>query len=441
MGTTYSRVTVIGRRRRMDAVLPADEPLGKLLPDLMQMLDEPVERWPRRRFLTTVTGEQVAPEYSLASARLDDGAVLRLAAEGELPPAPTVYDITEEAVDDLERRGTAFQPRHRRALAGAALVLSVLAGAIALVSRSESDLALFLLLVVTTLTGFVGVVLGRYQRPVVGVPLLAIATGTLAIGLAVWAFAAGWSTPLALASGAVGVGIGALLFAGAGLSRGGVLGGLVTIAFAVLWIGGVQLGADADRVAVLVGGLSVLVLGLLPRIGLAMSGLTGLDDRRAQGGEVQRTDVQAAINAAHLGIALATVPVAISSVAVAVLLLRTWNGWSISIAVLLAFLLASLARLYPLLTEVAVLCAAALGIMLVLTFELSSKETGGALIAVGLLVVVGMVAAFGMRPESPQHVQARASQLLDAVEVAAMIAFVPLAFGVFDVYAKLVGVA
>jgi hypothetical protein len=321
------------------------------------------------------------------------------------------------------------------------LALSVLAGAIALVSRSDSDLALFLLVVVTTLTGFVGVVLGRYQRPVVGIPLLAIATGTLAIGLAVWAFAAGWSTPMALACGAVGVGAGAVLFAGAGLSRGGVLGGSVTIAFAVLWIGGVQLGVEADRVAVLVGALSVLVLGLLPRIGLAMSGLTGLDDWRAQGGAVQRTDVQSAINAAHLGIALATVPVAISSVAVAVLMLRTWNGWSISIAVLLAFLLASRARLYPLLTEVAVLCAAALGIMLVLTFELSTKDTGGALISVGLLVVVGMVAAFGMRPESPQHVQARASQLLDAVEVAAMIAFVPLAFGVFDVYNKLLGVA
>ncbi|TDW84174.1 type VII secretion integral membrane protein EccD [Kribbella pratensis] len=441
MGATYSRVTVVGRRRRMDAVLPVDEPLGKLLPDLMQMLDEPVERWPRRRFLTTVTGEQVAPEYSLASAQLGDGAVLRLMAEGELPPPPTVYDITEETVDDLDRRATAFQPRHRRALAGAALVVSVLAGVIALVTQTDSDLALFLLLVLTTLTGFVGVVLGRYQRPVVGIPLLSIATGCLSIGLVVWAVAGGWSVPMAFAAGAAGVGIGAVLFAGAGLARGGVLGGTVTVAFAVCWIGGVRLGIDADRVGVVAGALSVLVLGLLPRLGLAMSGLTALDDRRAQGVEVQRTDVHSAINAAHLGIALATVPVAVSSVASAVVMLRAWNGWSISVAVLLAFLLASRARLYPLLTEVAVLCAAALSIMLVLTFVLSTKEAGGALIAVGLLVVVGMVAAFGMRPESPQHLQARAAQILDAIEVAAMIAFVPLAFGVFDLYAKLLNVA
>ena len=108
------------------------------------------------------------------------------------------------------------------------------------------------------------------------------------------------------------------------------------------------------------GGLSVLVLGVLPRIALAMSGLTALDDRRTQGGEVLRTDVRAALNSAHLGIALATVPIAVSSVVSAVVMLRSWSGWSISIAVLLAFLLASRARLYPLLTEVAVLCAAAL---------------------------------------------------------------------------------
>ena len=189
------------------------------------------------------------------------------------------------------------------------------------------------------------------------------------------------------------------------------------------------------------GGLSVLLLGVLPRIALAMSGLTALDDRRTQGGEVLRTDVRAALNSAHLGIALATVPIAVSSAVSAAVMLRQWSGWSISIAVLMAFLLASRARLYPLLTEVAVLCASALAIMLVLTFELSTKETGGALIAVGLLVVVGMVAAFGMTPEAPEHLQARSAQLLDAVEVAAMIVFVPLAFGVFGVYSELLNVA
>lgn len=438
----YSRVTVVGQRRRMDAVLPVDEPLGRLLPDLLQMLDEPVDRWPRRRFLTTVGGALVAPENSLASARLSDGSVLRLAAEGELPPAPTVYDLTEETVDDLGRRATVFRPRHRRALAGAALVISVLSAGIALASRADPAAASFLLLLVATLTGFTGVALGRYRRPVAAITLLAMSAGTLALGLAVWAGAGGWPVPMVLAAGSVGLGIGAVLFAVAGLARGGLLGGTVTVTLAAWWIFGLQTaGGDGDRVAVVAAGLSVLLLGLLPRIALAMSGLTALDDRRAAGGEVLRTDVRTALNSAHLGIALATVPVAVSAVVSAEVMLRNWSGWSISIVVLLAFLLASRARLYPLLTEVAALCGAALGIMLVLTVELSTKETGGALIAVGLLVVVGMVAAFGLSPEWPEHLQARSAQVLDAIEVVAMVALVPLAFGVFDVYSALLDVA
>ncbi|HET6742068.1 MAG TPA: EsaB/YukD family protein, partial [Kribbella sp.] len=105
--STYSRVTVIGERRRLDAVLPADQPLGVLLPDLLRMLDEPMQQTPQRRFLTTATGVLVPPEGTLSSAQIIDGAVLRLASEGELPPPPTVYDVTEEAVADLKRRGAA----------------------------------------------------------------------------------------------------------------------------------------------------------------------------------------------------------------------------------------------------------------------------------------------------------------------------------------------
>jgi hypothetical protein len=245
-----------------------------------------------------------------------------------------------------------------------------------------------------------------------------------------------------LTAGGVGAGIGAVLFAVAGLARGGLLGGIVTVALAGWWIFGVQVaGGDPDRVAVVAGGLSVLLLGVLPRIALGMSGLTALDDRRAAGGEVRRTDVRAALNSAHLGIALATVPVAVSAVVSAEVMLRSWSGWSISIVILLAFLLASRARLYPLLTEVVTLCAASLSILLVLTVELSTRATGGALIAVGLLVLVGMVAAFGMSPEWPEHLQARSAQVLDAIEVGAMIALVPLAFGVFGVYSALLNVA
>lgn len=437
MTTTYSRVTVIGQRRRMDAVLPLDEPLGRLLPDLLRMLDEPLERTPRRRFLTTASGDLVAPESSLGSARLTDGAVLRLAAEGELPPAPTVYDVTEEAVDDLGRRPATFETEHRRILAGAALVIAVLAAAIALVTRVEANLAVFLLFLTAVVTGLFGCVLGRYERPVVAVPLLSIATGTVAGALGVWAASADWGVWLVVGAAAAGLGIGALLFAVAGLARGGVVGGTVAVLLAGAWVGGVRLGIEPDRVAVVLGVVSVLLLGVLPRAALAVSGLTALDDQRAAGQEIGREDVRAALNATHLGLALATVAIAASAAAAGAVMLPRWSGWTVSIAILMAFLLASRSRLYPLLVEVAVLCTASLATLLVLTYELSVQETGGALIAVGILIVVAMIGAFGLGPNPPEHVRARFAQVLDTVEVIAVIAMVPLALGAFGVFSDL----
>ena len=65
MAAVYSRVTIIGRQRQMDAVLPVDEPLGRLMPDLLRMLGEPVDPSPRRRYLTTPTGQTVSIELTL----------------------------------------------------------------------------------------------------------------------------------------------------------------------------------------------------------------------------------------------------------------------------------------------------------------------------------------------------------------------------------------
>lgn len=35
-----SRVTLVGERRRADIVLPSDTPVGQLLPDILQLLDD-----------------------------------------------------------------------------------------------------------------------------------------------------------------------------------------------------------------------------------------------------------------------------------------------------------------------------------------------------------------------------------------------------------------
>jgi type VII secretion integral membrane protein EccD len=435
--STYSRVTVIGERRRLDAVLPADEPLGVLLPDLLRMLDEPMQQTPQRRFLTTATGVLVPPEGTLSSAQIIDGSVLRLASEGELPPPPTVYDVTEEAVEDLKRRGATFKPQHRRILAGIGLVFSVIAGGISLLVAAPNGITSAILLVIAAICAFVGIALGRSSNKVVAVPLVSAATILLALAVGFWALDAGWETGLVVTVGALCLAFGPLFFAAAGVAGGGVVAGATSVLFVAVWMIGSGTGLASDRTGALAALLAVLMLGLLPRMALALSGLSGLDDKRASGGEIMRSDVQTALNAAHLGLALATVPIAVSSAVAGIMMLRAGGAWAVALSLVLAFLLASRSRLYPLVSEVAVLFAAAFTIVSGCVLIAAVTGQGGAFIALGLLVLVAMFCAFGLSFAPAEHVRARLTQLLDYLEVAAIIVTVPLALGVFGVYSKL----
>jgi type VII secretion integral membrane protein EccD len=435
--STYSRVTVIGQRRRLDAVLPADEPLGVLLPDLLRMLNEPMQQTPQRRFLTTTTGVLVPPEGTLASAQIIDGSVLRLAAEGELPPPPTVYDVTEEAVEDLKRRGTTFKPDHRRVLAGAGLVFSVIAGAISVLVAAPNVLTGVILVVLAAICAFIGIALGRTGNKLVAVPLVTVATVVLALAVGFWALDAGWELGLVITVGALCLAFGPMFYAAAGVAGGGVVAAATAILFVAVWMVGVGTGLAWERIGALAALLAVLLLGLLPRLALSLSGLSGLDDKRASGQEIMRGDVQSALNAAHLGLALATVPIAVSSAVAGIQLLQEGSGWAVALALVLAFLLASRSRLYPLVSEVAVLFAAAFTVVSGCVLIAAVNGQGGAFIALGLLVLVAMFCAFGLGFAPAEHVRARLTQLLDYLEVCAIIVTVPLALGVFGVYSKL----
>ncbi|MFG1909940.1 EsaB/YukD family protein [Kribbella sp. NPDC048928] len=435
--SVYSRVTVIGRRRRLDAVLPADEPLGVLLPDLLRMLDEPLQEMPQRRFLTTADGTLVPPEGTLAGSMVLDGAVLRLAAEGELPPPPTVYDVTEEAVADLKRRGTAFQPQHRRILAGTGLVFSVIAGAISVLVAAPEAFTAAVLLVLAAIGAFVGIALGRAGNKLMSFPLVTIATVMLALAVGFWALDSGWRLGLVLTVGALCLAFGPLLYAAAGVAAGGVVAGAAALVFVAVWMIGVGTGLATAGVGALAALIAVLLLGLLPRMALALSGLSNLDDQRAAGQEILRDGVQNALNAAHLGLALATVPLAVSSAAAGIVLLRDGSPWAVALALLLSFLLASRSRMYPLVSEVAVLFAAAFVIVSGCVLIAAVTGRGGAFIALGLLVLVAMFCASGLGLTPAEHVRARLTQVLDYIEVIAIIATVPAALGVFGVYTSL----
>src|SRR5690606_13710857 len=104
--TSWSRVTLVGERRRVDAVLPAQEPIGALLPEVLELLGDPVENPPRLRHLTTSSGVILDGDATRADKGVTDGAVLRLVSADDPLPAPVVHEVPETVSDALdEHRG------------------------------------------------------------------------------------------------------------------------------------------------------------------------------------------------------------------------------------------------------------------------------------------------------------------------------------------------
>lgn len=83
-----SRVTLVGERRRADMVLPSDTPIGQLLPDILQLLDDRAASRPMTRQLLTSDGSAL-PQDSTLAVGIADGAVLRLVRIHSAPPAPS----------------------------------------------------------------------------------------------------------------------------------------------------------------------------------------------------------------------------------------------------------------------------------------------------------------------------------------------------------------
>jgi type VII secretion integral membrane protein EccD len=442
-----SRVTVVGAARRVDVVLPADEPVGRLLPDLLQLLDEPVGRPPRPRQLVTVAGDALAGGATLAAAGVADGSVLRLAGVDDSPPVPVVHDITEEAADDLERRSWRWGPGPRRwtATVAAAGALALAAG---LVRGLLPGVGGVILLAAAGAAGcLLGVALAQVRGPVGTAVLLGGGAVALQAG---WAggTVAGWAAGdrLALVAAQAGVLL-ALAGVATRLGSGGVVAGGVGLALAGMWWVGGLAGLPPERVAAVMACVAVGVVGVLPRLAMAASGLTGLDDRRAAGIDVAGPGVTAVLTRAHRALSLSVLAVAASGAAAGWVLAASPGPWTLALALLLAVVLLGRARAYPLTGEVLALLGAAVGTLLAPLGVW--RRPGGAPaplsgVAVGVgLAVAGAVAATCvalLAADPPEHVKARARRAADRIEALAVVATLPVAVGVFGTYGRLLDV-
>ncbi|MFI8892573.1 type VII secretion integral membrane protein EccD [Streptomyces paradoxus] len=443
--TALSRITLVGERRRVDLVLPSQEPVGVLLPEIMRLLDDRPGARPELRHLVTPDGSALAHDRSLESAGVADGSVLRLVRAEDAPSAPVVHDVTDEVADDLGLRAWRWQPSARRVVAGCASVTWALAAG--LLARGHFALSAVGagLLTVAVACALAGVLLGRARRHALAATLIVTAAALAVLGAWTCADAYDWggAVRLACVAGAVTL---ALLLAGwftpfgrgALIGAGAVAGCLVAWEAAMGMQGGAGTAAGQTRVGALLAVVSVVVLGMLPRLALMASGLTGLDDRRTGGVSVSRYQVGTALAATHRGLVLATLVLAVSASAAGVLALRTVSVWSVPLGIAVMMVLALRARAFPLTAEVVVLlvAAAVVAVRLVMVWGDHASAAVGPVAVLAFLAAVPLVV---LAVEPAEHVRVRLRRAGDLLESVAVIALFPVVIGVFGVYGRLLG--
>ncbi|MEU9762330.1 type VII secretion integral membrane protein EccD [Streptomyces sp. NPDC047985] len=435
-----SRVTLVGERRRADLVLPSDTPIGQLLPDILRLLDDRAASRPMTRQLVTFDGSALPHETTLASAEIADGAVLRLVRTHSAPPAPVVHDVTDQVADDLDVQAWLWRPAARRAGAGVASVGFAVTAALLARREFALDALAGVLAAVTLCLLVAGALVARIGQGNRGLATaLLLLSGTLGT-LAAWtaADAYDWSGALRLAAvaGALTVTLAALGYFSP-LGRGGLIGAAASAVVVVVWETVAAVQSDLSRLGAVMAVCSVVLLGLLPRLALMASGLTALDDRRSSGASVSRHEVGNALAATHRGLALATVVTAASAAAAGWLLTlgSRPSAWGAVLASVVAVVLLSRARAFPLVAEVVALFAAG-GLILVRLVRVWMEHAGGAG-PLAVLCAAAVVPLLVLAVQPPEHVRVRLRRTGDLVESIGMVGLFPLAVGVFGVYGQL----
>jgi type VII secretion integral membrane protein EccD len=193
MTTGLARVTISAPRRRVDVALPEQVPLAELLPDVLRHAGEGLpddgERhggWVLRR----TDGAVLATAQALLPQGVRDGEVLHLVPARAHWPEWEYDDVVEAIADGVRRRGGAWSPAATRVagLAGAGVPLAV--GLLALLAGGPtagsgwvvaSAVALLLTVAGTVASrangdGAAGATLGGYALP------YAFVAGALEVG-------------------------------------------------------------------------------------------------------------------------------------------------------------------------------------------------------------------------------------------------------------------
>lgn len=436
--SAFTRLTVIGSVRRAELAVPRDEPLGALIPQLIDLLTEPTGTVATPLALVTADGEQVDLDRSVQQQELPDGAALRLVRIDIAPPPPVVIDVTDALADALDARGDRWSDRARRGL-GAVLAGTAMAVAAApLAQLPERGLVVAGALIVLLLAAGISFgLLGRGRVAVMFAAAAAGATVPLAATSALQSSAGHVSSLLSPLSTALCAG-GVVLLLGVGVAlrdRGALAGGAIAVILGGIQIGLPLLGMPLQQMAAITGVLAALLIGLVPWAALSISGLTGLDDRAAEEGGITRVTADAAVDDAYRALNWSAVATAASLAISGAMLVAAGGVWSYCLAASLALVALLRTRAFPLRVPVLLLWAAAL--LIALTALPALNAALGAQLLAMIAVLVAIIAAAASLAQPRAHQRARLRALGNTVEMIAVTALIPLAVGVFGVYGDL----
>lgn len=437
MADSMTRVTLIGSSRHVDLVLPSKEPVGTLLPQILELLDDQPKADVAAKVLLTPGGHEIDDGVSLAAAGVADGTTLRLHSSADAPPAPVVYDVTDTVVAESGHVTGRWSTGWRNIAAGTFAAAGLWAASLFLIPGGAGSVASWLLVESAVLL-ILGAALGAGRTVPVAVAAALTGAGWLlgASGIASNLWTLPQQTLLLSALTAIAL---AVLGVVVERGRGFYSAALVLTILLVTWSAAALFTADPVAASAIAAAASVLVLGLLPKVALSLSGLAALDDRRAHGTLIGRRDALAAIAAAHQTLVLGAIVCAVSLAAGLWLLGRDADNQEWTLPLLLALTLATFLRAmsFPLAAQrLALYTASSIGV-LALANSLIRLSPSLFWLAGTLVLVISLVVGAMLLIRLPAHVAARFRMAGKRFETLSILAVIPLLMGFFGVFGQL----
>lgn len=439
--SSFTRVAVVAPASRVDVALPSDIPVVDLLPGLLDMVGERSDDgggshdgWR----LSTLDGAQLDPSRTLRALDVLDGQTLRMAPARDPLPEPVHDDVVEAIAAAVRDRTDARSIRDDgRAFAAAALLVTC---ALVLVLGGTGVLGAMVGAGVAAISLVVGraLALGRARR-----------TGqALAVAAAAPAFAAGWLLPtggdvpthllLASAAAAAVTLVTRFVLPGAAVALAAQSTALGFVALAAL--AAVLLGTTMTAPLVAVSALAIGAMSFLPWFGVRMARLPL--PVLPSSGEDLRTSVplpqdelsrraRAGADLAEGTLVGLTLVAAIGALAAASTGSRLGIAYAVVALAVLALRTRGVAGRTPRMALLGVPVVAAVLALAVAATRLA--EVSALTLALALALATIALAVVAMAPQRTSGAPV-AGRWVNLLEMAALVALLPLAVGAMDLY-------